>query len=158
MLFYGADIEMRHIILITVVMTLLSGCATTGPDNMNNDLTPCPASPNCVSSDAEGMVHGILPLQLTVDAGIAWSALVKLLEEDRSITVITNQTNDYLRAEARTAVFGFVDDVEFKARPADNEIAMRSASRIGFSDLGKNRRRLESLRSALADQEIVQGR
>ena len=158
MLFYGTDIEMRHFSLISVVMILLSGCATTRPDNMNNDLTPCPASPNCVSSDAQGIVHGIPPLQLTVEGAVAWSALVKLLEEDQSITVITHQKNDYLRAEARTAFFGFVDDVEFKARPDDNEIAMRSASRIGISDLGKNRRRLESLRSALADQEIVQGR
>ena len=158
MLFYGTDIEVRSISLIGALMILLSGCATTGPDIMSNDLTPCPATPNCVSSDAQGVLHGIPPLQLTVDLSVAWSALVALLQEDQSITVITNQTNDYLRAEARTAVFGFVDDVEFKARPDANEIGMRSASRIGISDLGKNRRRLESLRSVLVSQEIVQDR
>ncbi|XOV83296.1 MAG: DUF1499 domain-containing protein [bacterium] len=125
---------------------------------MSNDLAPCPGSPNCVSSDAQGLVHGITALQLSADPAVAWSALVALLQEDPSMTMIVNQVNDYLRAEARTAVFGFVDDVEFKLRAEDNEIAMRSASRVGFSDLGKNRRRLEQLRAALAAQGVVQGR
>lgn len=150
--------KVRCISLIVVMTLLVSGCSTTGPDSMSNELSPCPATPNCVCSDGEDLVHGIAPLKLEVAAGVAWSALVALLEEDQSITVITNRTEDYLRAEARTALFGFVDDVEFKARPEDNEIAMRSASRVGFSDLGKNRRRLENIRSALADQGIVVGR
>lgn len=158
MLFHGANIELRLITLTGVMMLLVSGCSTTGPENMSNDLSPCPATPNCVSSDGDGLVHGIAPLQLKVDAGVAWSALVTFLEEDQSMTVITNENEDYLHAEARTALFGFVDDVEFKARPDDNEIAMRSASRVGFSDLGKNRRRLENLRSALAAQGIVVSR
>ena len=158
MLFYGANIDMRRISLIGIMVLLLSGCSTTGPENMSNDLSPCPATPNCVSSDSNGSVHGIAALQLSVDVDAAWSALVAQLEEDQSITVITNETGDYLRAEARTALFGFVDDVEFKARPDDNEIAMRSASRVGLSDLGKNRRRLESLRSALAAQGVVVSR
>jgi uncharacterized protein (DUF1499 family) len=158
MLFHGANIEMRLITLIGVTILLLSGCSTTGPENMSNELSPCPATPNCVCSDSDGMVHGIAALQLKVDAGVAWSALVTLLEEDQSMTVITNETNDYLRAEARTAFFGFVDDVEFKMRPDVNEIGMRSASRVGLSDLGKNRRRLENIRTALAAQGIVVSR
>jgi len=158
MLFHGANIEMRRTSLIGVMMLFLSGCSTTVPENMSNDLSPCPATPNCVCSDDDGLVHGIAPLQLKVDLSDAWSALVTLLEQDQSITVITNETENYLYAEARTAFFGFVDDVEFKARPDDNEIAMRSASRVGLSDLGKNRRRLENLRSELADQGIVVSR
>lgn len=61
------------------------------------------------------------------------------------------QTERYLHAEARTRLLRFVDDVEFHLRPADGEIAMRSASRLGYSDLGANRRRLERLRAALAE-------
>ena len=146
MLFHGANIEMRRTSLIGVMMLFLSGCSTTVPENMSNDLSPCPATPNCVCSDDDGLVHGIAPLQLKVDLSDAWSALVTLLEQDQSITVITNETENYLYAEARTAFFGFVDDVEFALDENENLIHIRSASRTGHSDLGVNRRRVEKIR------------
>ena len=62
---------------------------------------------------------------------------------------------DYLHAECRSAVFGFVDDLELNLRPAEGIIAVRSASRLGYSDLGVNRKRIETLRTALIRQGIV---
>lgn len=147
--------KMQPLGLTVALLFLLSGCAATGVDNMTNTLKPCPASPNCVCSEDQGAVHGIVPLQLAVDIDVAWVALVEVLQADQSFTVITHHSGDYLRAEARTALFGFVDDVEFKVRPDNTTIAMRSASRVGFSDLGKNRRRLEKIRSALVAQGMV---
>jgi uncharacterized protein (DUF1499 family) len=63
------------------------------------------------------------------------------------------QETEYVRAEARTRLFRFVDDVEFHFRPEVGQIAMRSASRIGYSDLGENRRRLEEVRRVLREAE-----
>ena len=37
-----------------------------------------------------------------------------------------------------------------------NSVAVRSASRVGYSDLGKNRRRLEAIRRAMVKQGLVQ--
>lgn len=137
------------------LVTFLSGmvCAASEVNDMTNRLENCPASPNCVCSDDTGS-HGIPPLQAAGESELVWTALVNYLERTPEFTIVEN-TGDYLRAEARTRILRFVDDVEFQARPEDNIIAMRSASRLGYSDLGTNRRRLESLRSALAATGVV---
>jgi uncharacterized protein (DUF1499 family) len=63
--------------------------------------------------------------------------------------VITT-TDNYVYAEFTSQLLGFVDDVEFYLDPAAGVIQTRSASRIGESDFGTNRRRIESIRLALA--------
>jgi uncharacterized protein (DUF1499 family) len=65
------------------------------------------------------------------------------------------ETSDYLHAECATAIFGFVDDLELHLRVAEGVIAVRSASRLGYSDLGVNRRRIENLRALLGKQGIL---
>lgn len=113
-------------------------------------LSSCPDSPNCVCSDADPAdSHYISALSLSADAGQAWQKLMDYLEAASEYTLV-EQTDDYIHAEARTRLLRFVDDVEFHLRPDRNEIAVRSASRLGYSDLGANRRRVESLRGALA--------
>ncbi|HEY9596037.1 MAG TPA: DUF1499 domain-containing protein, partial [Cyanophyceae cyanobacterium] len=42
---------------------------------------------------------------------------------------------------------GFVDDVEFFLDDNANVIQVRSASRLGESDLGVNRKRIETIRA-----------
>jgi uncharacterized protein (DUF1499 family) len=135
--------------------TLLSGIvyAANQGNGMTKRLEPCPASPNCVSSDDTGS-HGIPPLQVAGELERAWAVLVDYLAQAPEFTIIEN-ADGYLRAEARTRILRFVDDVEFQARPGGNSIAMRSASRVGYSDLGANRRRLEGLRSALVAAGVV---
>ncbi len=114
-------------------------------------LKPCPSSPNCVCSDESDGVHGIEPIRIEGDPSAAWRALIDYLERENSYRIIERR-DDYLRAEARTRILRFVDDVEFHLRPGDGVIAMRSASRLGYSDLGKNRRRLEAVREALSEK------
>jgi uncharacterized protein (DUF1499 family) len=58
-----------------------------------------------------------------------------------------------LQIEARSRLLGFVDDIEMRVR--GNRVVVRSASRVGYSDLGKNRRRLESIRQAMIAQGLV---
>ncbi len=133
---------------------LLVGCAGTGGNMESAEpgrLPPCPSSPNCVSSDANDAAHRIEPIAVGGDPRATWQALVELINTDPSYTVV-ERTDDRLRAEARTRWLRFVDDVEFQLRAEQGEIAMRSASRLGYSDLGANRRRLEAVRRALAQR------
>jgi len=132
-------------------------CAGTRPSNLgvkDGRLGPCPASPNCVSSDDADAAHVISALQLTVSAADAWRA-VRSTVAGLPRTKIITETNDYLHAECSSAFFGFVDDLEFHLRPAQKLIAARSAARLGHSDFGVNRKRVENLRALLAQQGVV---
>ena len=70
-------------------------------------------------------------------------------------TEIITETDDYLHAECSSAFFGFTDDLEFHLRPSEGLIAIRSAARLGYGDLGVNRKRLDHLRTLLQKQSIV---
>lgn len=158
----GKAIVMTHIqpsgLTLTVIgfVILLSatGRAAAGGEEMNKRLERCPTAPNCVCSDDGGSSNSIPPLQVVGESASAWAALVNYLEQTPGFTV-TKNTGGYLRAEARTRILRFVDDVEFMARPEEGIIAMRSASRLGYYDFGANRRRLETLRSSLMDAGVV---
>jgi uncharacterized protein (DUF1499 family) len=87
-------------------------------------------------------------------AGDAWRA-VRSTVAGLPRTEIIVATDDYLHAECRSALFGFVDDMELHLRPAQNLIAARSAARLGHSDFGVNRKRVEKLRALLAKQGAI---
>lgn len=137
----------------------LTGCATVADDDLKSAsisvLAKCPATPNCVCSQETDGGHRIEPLAINGDADLAWTTLQKALVDDPSISVITSSPH-YLRAEAKTRLLRFTDDVEFLLDRDAGVIHMRSASRIGLSDLGKNRRRLEALRQTLREAGVVE--
>jgi uncharacterized protein (DUF1499 family) len=81
-------------------------------------------------------------------------AAIAAYMESRSEFRIVTQSDDSLQIEARSRLLGFVDDIEMRVR--GNRVVVRSASRVGYSDLGKNRRRLESIRQAMIAQGLVQ--
>jgi len=143
-------------VLLIVPMPLIS-CAGKLPSNLgvsDAGLAPCGSSPNCVSSDARDSTHQLPPLRLAVAPLEAWRAARELvLELPR--TRIVSETADYLHAECRSALFGFVDDFELHLRPTDGIIAVRSASRLGHSDLGVNRRRVEGVRASLISRGVL---
>jgi uncharacterized protein (DUF1499 family) len=114
-------------------------------------LAPCPASPNCVSSQAVNREHFTEPLRFTGDAALAWNHLKSALDTESRLTVIQD-TGSYLHAEARSLVFRFVDDIEYVLDPGENMIQVRSASRVGYSDFGVNRRRVERIRKVFNEQ------
>ncbi|NRA01164.1 MAG: DUF1499 domain-containing protein [Myxococcales bacterium] len=129
-------------------------CAGTRPTNLGVSeagLAPCPTSPNCVSSDAADSGHAIAPFELAVPEGQAWHSAVSAVSALPRTKIVTER-DGYLHAECRSAVFGFVDDLELELRAADQTIAVRSASRLGVGDFGVNRRRVESLRQELRSQ------
>jgi uncharacterized protein (DUF1499 family) len=123
------------------------GCAGERPINLGAKdglLVACPSSPNCVSSQADDGKHRIAPLNFSGDPDAAFARL-KLVLEQRGDTTIIDEKAGYLRAELRTTLF--VDDGEFLLDRSLKVIHIRSASRLGYSDLGKNRSRIEEIRS-----------
>jgi len=139
-------------------LSLLLACTTvksTASGGQDDKLPPCPASPNCVSSDATDEAHRVEPYRLLVAPQQGWQTLLEVVVALPRTTVVT-KTEDALHAESRSAIFGFVDDVEFQLRPADKTIAVRSASRLGYWDLGVNRRRVEQIRRLLRGRGAVE--
>lgn len=110
-------------------------------------LKPCPASPNCVSSDEAGS-HAIAPFKLKATPSGAWDALRRALADIPRVKIVQD-SGSYLHAEFTSRLLRFVDDVELELRPDAGIIAVRSASRLGYSDFGVNRKRVEDLRRRL---------
>lgn len=134
--------------IMTIVTALLTACAGERPQNLglrDGVLTSCPASPNCVSSYAADEQQRIAPLSFSGDPEVAFNRLKQILSQRGDATIVTEQAG-YLRVELHTRLF--VDDGEFLMDRERQVIQVRSASRLGYSDLGKNRRRLEEIRQA----------
>jgi len=111
----------------------------------NGILAPCPSSPNCVSSRDPDPTRRVDPILFTRDSAAAWSRLRKLIAEMKGARIAEDEMG-YLHAEFRSALFGFVDDVEFRMDEAAGRIDVRSASRKGYFDFGVNRRRVQEIR------------
>ena len=114
-------------------------------------LAPCPATQNCVSSQADDPAQAVEPFKLTGDPAATREKLKTALARLGGTTVVKEETN-YLHAVAVTPFLRFRDDLELLIDPANGVVHVRSASRIGVSDLGANRKRVERLRSLLFDQ------
>lgn len=116
----------------------------------DGQLAPCADSPNCVVSQGADLDHEIAPITYESDRDTVREALLKVLSVVPNTTVV-EQRDDYIRTESTSKLLGFVDDGEFYLPAEENVIQVRSAARLGESDLGVNRRRLEQIRLALAD-------
>ena len=129
----------------------------TRPDNLgvsNGKLAACPNSPNCVSSQSASSdtIHFIQPLKYTSTLEKALADLKAVIESEPR-TIIIKESSDYLYAEFKSALMGYVDDVEFYLDSSSNTIHVRSASRLGQSDLGVNRKRVETIRTKFAQKQ-----
>lgn len=114
---------------------------------VNGYLTVCPGTPNCVSTEAEDNRHAMAPLSFEGAPVEAFERLRSTIDAQRGTRLITARP-DYLHYEFSTPVMGFIDDVEFRLDPESRTIHFRSASRLGRSDLGTNRKRMEHIRKA----------
>lgn len=109
-------------------------------------LSPCPGSPNCVVSQDADKKHYIDPIAYIGDRDEAFANLRTILISLKQAKII-KETNDYMHVEFTSKLFKFVDDVEFYFPEGDSVIHIRSASRVGYSDMGANRKRMENIRS-----------
>lgn len=140
---------------IGIKLTFSGGMMFAGkpPTNIgvqSGKLAACPNSPNCVSSQSQDTLHQIEPLtynSLPTEAMANLKAVIQNMEKTKIIT----QTDNYLYAEFTSKLMGFVDDVEFLLDDSAKVIHVRSASRLGQSDMGVNRKRIETIRAKLKE-------
>jgi len=117
-------------------------------------LKPCPNKANCVCSQSvEGDAHYIAPLRCLGSTNECQEKILSLLKGNEvfsKVSKIVEVGDGYIHAEFRSKIFHFVDDVEFLLSESDPcRIDVRSASRLGRSDFGVNRKRIEAIRTAL---------
>jgi len=112
---------------------------------VDGHLHECPSSPNCVYSGAADLEHKIAPIIYSGDLESAQTKLKTVLLSMPRTQLIINSKN-YGLIEYRSWLFRFVDDVEFNFRDDIKQIEIRAASRLGHSDLGVNRARVEDIR------------
>lgn len=104
---------------------------------------PCPDTPNCVSSQANTAdeEHYLAPLSVSGDANTLMTKAIEVLTE-MPRTKLVERSRVYARLEARSLIFRFVDDIELYLDTEKGLLHMRSAARLGHSDLGVNRKRM----------------
>jgi len=120
--------------------------AGAAPGLIENQLTRCPGTPNCVCSEySEDVEHFIEPVQ--VSDGLTAKSIAKVVEQLGG--QVNSLTDTYVSAIFVSSWFGFVDDVEFRLDQQTGIMHIRSASREGKSDLGVNRQRVENIKKSL---------
>ena len=135
--------------LIPALSMFALGCSGARPPGLgvkDGKLAPCPASPNCVSSQSSDAEHALAPLPFSGTVREAHAKLKQVLLGMKRARIIT-ETDTYIHAEFTSLVFRFVDDVEFLIDGNGKVVHVRSASRMGQSDLGVNRKRVEDIRA-----------
>jgi uncharacterized protein (DUF1499 family) len=155
---------MLLLLVLTLAMLLVaagqlgffSGQTPDGLGVQDGRLKAPAQTPNSVSSQA-GLFPGqpqhsdadIAPLAYTGDGQAALRRLASLLQASERCLLVT-EAPDYLYAQCSTRWLKFTDDVEFSLDASAGVIHVRSASRVGRSDLGVNRARIEALRARFA--------
>jgi uncharacterized protein (DUF1499 family) len=145
------------VIVISALSVLMAACAGERPNNLgvrDNRLSACSSSPNCVFSQASDERHRIAPLTFNDDPDVAFARLKQILAR-RNDTALIEESSEYLRVELHTTFF--VDDGEFLLDRVGRVIQVRSASRLGYSDLGKNRSRMEDIRREFSPVKVKPG-
>lgn len=151
--------QVRFPLLICLTSVLmLSACSGTRPQvllNSDGSFIECPSSPNCVSSDSTSESHNVAAFNVNPDAKNLWDEVKATVKEMPRTTLVIDQAN-YLHVEYTSSLMGYVDDLQLQLRAEQGMIAVYSASRLGYSDLGANRERVEQLRKLLQQRELIQ--
>lgn len=156
---------MIKLLSIITLGTLLVGCQGQVPENIGFkihkvgkrnkfSLTPCGKKPNCVVSYKELANGGeyLEPIKIMSNRERAFEKISAIVLKNKSAKLIS-QTDKYIRAEYTSSLFSFVDDVEFYF--GDNGIIhFRSSSRMGYSDLSTNKKRIEEIRFKFHQNDI----
>ncbi len=150
-------------IAVVVLLLVLLGLASRRPREegwVTERLGACPKSPNCVSSRDARPSFRVEPLAVDGPPEAAFHRATEVVRALPRTRIVTEEPG-YLHAECASALFRFVDDLELElevdADSGSGVIHVRSASRIGHTDLGANRRRVERIRAALSPSSTGRG-
>lgn len=148
-------------LMVSIVLChclMACGTAASSVDHEMNSrfipetLTPCPPSPNCLCSEDKNAKAWVMPLSFEDDADLAWAQVVGIVESLGGEIVYHN--DEYLHAVFTSLIFRFKDDLELRLDFENRMIQLRSASRVGHSDFGVNRRRIERLRDRFEKRQL----
>lgn len=144
-------------VLVGVYFAALSMSSRKPPELglLDGQLRACPASPNCVSSEAPAGELFVEPLPVNASVEEAWNKARQALVKNGG-EIVTEQ-DDYLHARFVTPLMRYVDDVELRLDADQRVIHIRSASRVGHSDLGANRARVTKIRAAYLTRVGAEG-
>lgn len=119
-------------------------------------LDKCPKSPNCVcsNSDSHDAKHAIEGFLLNAENADAWSGIFAEISAMPRVKVV-DRRDDYLHVEFKSKLLRFVDDFELQLDLQSGKIGVRSASRLGYSDMNVNRKRVEKIRSLLQSKNLI---
>ncbi len=114
---------------------------------INKKFKPCPKTPNCVSTMApnDDKKHYIGPISYDSSQKEAVEKLIQIINSLKGTKIKVKEIN-YLHVIFSTKLLRFKDDVEFYFDDSSKIIHFKSASRIGSSDFGTNRKRMEKIR------------
>jgi len=143
---------MRRVVFLIVLGCLfLYGVRMSAqpPQNLgvhHGRLTECPESPNCVASQTDSESHRMAAIPFSGTSAEAIEKIKQTIDQSFSRANLVKEDGGYLRYEFTSLLFRFVDDVEFLVDDGGKQINFRSASRVGHSDMGANRRRIEKFK------------
>lgn len=137
------------LVFVLFIFLALKSQKGQAPGVENGRLKNCEIAPNCVCSEVgNDTEHSASPLSGTMAQ--ARDAILKT-----GGTIIT-ESDDYISATYMSKIFKFVDDVELRA-DGKNQVQIRSASRVGYSDQGMNRKRVKAIRKAMTENTAKLG-
>ena len=137
----------NFIVLFSAILWPTAGCMDHAQEEHGtnrNTLSPCPDSPNCVSTKSTDPDRAMSPLPYVGTREKSHERLILVLRDMKRCTIITADPG-YIHAEFRSALFGFVDDVNFIFDDDERLIHFLSASRTGYYDFGANRKRMKEI-------------
>jgi len=133
------------VVLSIIIIGIIWARTTSRPDLgiYNGKLLPLPNTPNCVATQSGNPTQRMEPISYVTDRKTAHQKLLQIINQMPRTTLVQNEP-EYIHIVFRSAFFGFPDDVEFQF--IDNKIHFRAAARLGRSDLGVNRKRMENIK------------
>ncbi|VAX09739.1 hypothetical protein MNBD_GAMMA25-1247 [hydrothermal vent metagenome] len=141
------------IIIIGIYFIALSISSRKQPELglLNGQLRVCPAMPNCVCSEQAS--SEIAPLSYITQADVAWDRVKQIIVTTGG--KIISEQRGYLHAQYESPLMRYIDDVELRLDASQQRIHIRSASRVGYSDLGANQKRLMQIRSVFNSDKLL---
>jgi uncharacterized protein (DUF1499 family) len=142
------------LVLSAAFFVFFTACLVRASDYVglrDGKLSECPDSPNCVSSQTVKKDHIVDPLSYKGSYSEAKQALLLIISSLPRTKIIADNDR-YIHVTFTSRLMRFVDDVEFLFDETNKQIHVRSASRVGYSDMGVNRKRVEDLRKRLYER------
>jgi uncharacterized protein (DUF1499 family) len=148
---------------LLIAVVILYGCirlaigivsknkVATGFDADTATLNDCAYKENCHSSIDKNSENRVEPISFNGERQQAIATAAAILQSETKANIVS-QTPMYLHATFKTAIMGYIDDVEFLLDDSSNKLHVRSASRLGIKDLGANKKRIKLLRDLMADK------